>query len=1419
MDNVPRIPMFIVPLKISPVAPDISPIKKKIRKRYGEQTFINEDIFRNFLALRTECCKFPSDENSLVIIKRYYAHLMLLKNRIDLTTPKLVEWPWQDAFYQKQFVRTEITYEEAAILYGLGAAYAHLGRKQSRMEGESMKTACTYFQCAAWIFQSLRERYGSFTGAEDMTGDLFHIYSLICLSQAQECIAEKAIADKRSPSITAKLVKNLAESYERCAAMVSVLDESVPPKFRKDWSRVILIKKSYYSSLVNYFLALDNANEMKFGITVAHYKLAQTDIEEAWRVAKTFTDSIEPQLGQSMIATIQFAREIIVKGCADAIKDNSQIYHELVPQPQDLAKIEGACLAKPTPFDYTDREVIGEDIFKDLLPLKTLKASSVYSEKKADFLRKVLADVEEKDTNLSSFLSSLNLDPKELLKPDSGLPQALLDQCAKFNAMECSPESQLTAQMSALVDISVDVEADLEELSDAIQRTQERLNAISPTAPASKVGPIKEQLNKVFDRYGKFTAAKAQAKESNTRLHEALTEHLKTLHILTRTPEEIEATLPNANHLITDSELLEGLDEAARILSKVEEMRAQRTRMLEDLRAGLQADDITQELLTTSTTEERNALFQRHLDVHQKAVDLLNLNLTAQENISRALIDAHAKVGVKKHDILKCRRQRAEEIDDLVRSGEAYDDLILKCGEGQAFYHDISERLTALHTDLDRINIAIDDLEMKNTFPPSISAHQPASAFSVPLPALIPPADTVSKGPPRLRDVMRARAAAAENDAKGQPGIPLTNPIQVPPAIAPGAQAYWQPSPPTQVWQPNVTTSNTSTPAAVEPAQPSPTPNATAQQQGQFMQTSQMVGYPGSYYQSPYFACIQYPSRSPVPQQNQAFGQRPQQYPSVTGYPHQQYRPTVPPVQQNPSPLPLSGSQSSLAGMINQQYRPPAPVIQQSSSHIPHLQNQGSLSGVMNQSQQQCQPTIPPVQQSSSPLPQSESQTSLPGISNLPQQQYGSNTPPVQQQFGVPVQPAYPQKIRHSISVRPILPMPDQNQQQYRPVVPVVQPTMSQSIRTTTPMPQPIQSPFKSSNPSPQPTQSTSGAPLKFSEMMSRTQYGIPSPSLFQPTPQATVQPPPAAVTQLKPATPDTTTTETTGTNTQKMKFSEMMSKGYGSITPTPTPQFFGQVTPVISQPNGNKQNPQQPPQVYAQYAGFGTPNYGQLYHAGQQYPYAFQQPGIPSAYNPSVIATSQSSQQQNGTSAVSKQGPKVAEKAVVSTPNPQEVKKEAPIPTAEVKISSPFEEILPEDTTLQPTEPPQPTAVEFVPESVASLDAINTPEDQEKEPITPTVLTQLEDKSQENMEKIQEVQENKLETESNGVFRDLPSHLVDLSLTDESTNGSPSNRRHYLARDFTDPEYKKSRDGLASDKNPFGDLDPLNQVTSGTDN
>ena len=58
-------------------------------------------------------------------------------------------------------------------------------------------------------------------------------------------------------------------------------------------------------------------------------------------------------------------------------------------------------------------------------------------------------------------------------------------------------------------------------------------------------------MNKVRDRYAKFSQAAQEAKDLNKRLHEALTDQLKTLKTLTLSPDEIDASLPNANDLIT----------------------------------------------------------------------------------------------------------------------------------------------------------------------------------------------------------------------------------------------------------------------------------------------------------------------------------------------------------------------------------------------------------------------------------------------------------------------------------------------------------------------------------------------------------------------------------------------------------------------------------------------------------------------------------------------------------------------------------------------------------------------------------------------------------------------------------------------------------------------------------------------------
>ncbi|KAF6774865.1 hypothetical protein AHF37_05741 [Paragonimus kellicotti] len=59
-----------------------------------------------------------------------------------------------------------------------------------------------------------------------------------------------------------------------------------------------------------------------------------------------------------------------------------------------------ACLVRGVAFDHNDPEIRGADIFQRLVPMKTLEATSVYSEHKASLLRGIVSEVEDKNTSL-----------------------------------------------------------------------------------------------------------------------------------------------------------------------------------------------------------------------------------------------------------------------------------------------------------------------------------------------------------------------------------------------------------------------------------------------------------------------------------------------------------------------------------------------------------------------------------------------------------------------------------------------------------------------------------------------------------------------------------------------------------------------------------------------------------------------------------------------------------------------------------------------------------------------------------------------------------------------------------------------------------------------------------------------------------
>jgi hypothetical protein len=73
--------------------------------------------------------------------------------------------------------------EMAFVLYNIGIMFTSLANREARTDSESMKTACSYYQNAAWAFHTLPDRYVNHG----------QILRLLCISLTLPCIYKRVL--------------------------------------------------------------------------------------------------------------------------------------------------------------------------------------------------------------------------------------------------------------------------------------------------------------------------------------------------------------------------------------------------------------------------------------------------------------------------------------------------------------------------------------------------------------------------------------------------------------------------------------------------------------------------------------------------------------------------------------------------------------------------------------------------------------------------------------------------------------------------------------------------------------------------------------------------------------------------------------------------------------------------------------------------------------------------------------------------------------------------------------------------------------------------------------------------------------------------------------------------------------------------
>ncbi|KAK6622648.1 hypothetical protein RUM43_008490 [Polyplax serrata] len=691
MEAVPRLPMLSFDLRTSVEKVDFSTkLKHYIRSHYNEDPAMYAAGITGIDALRREAVNPSKSIAGCSSMKRYFCQLHLAASRFPMRENEEASmlFTWKNLYNNSTVTLNDVSLEMASILYNIGALHSHLGAIDSRTSAEGMKMSCTHFQCAAWAFQHINEEY-PFPKKFGLSPVLMSFMCHLSLAQAQECILEKSMKDNRKSGITAKVGIQVVDYYKQSLSLLLEWPHSEDNpsdisglKAYKNWHKYVLFKIAYYESISLLFQGQQSADQQKMGERITFYQAAFEKLEEA----KKLVPSVENT--ESITDALTFVHDVIEGKRKAAKNENEFIYHEDVPSLAHLPKVKGASLVKGISFNINDPEVCGPDLFSNIVPMQAHESASLYSEEKAKLLRRINGLIENKDEELETFLSMLDLDEIQSKMDGNKLPQELIDRCASMSAKPNAIEN-LTAAMGRLSDVYQDVGGMLIEIKEMLQEEdnhekdyQKILGKRPPTIAATDL--TREAK--------KYQEAHAKASESNQTLHKAMLMHISNLKLLSLPLKELISHIPTINE---NSDVQAVSKEMQHLISKIDEMKQQRLLLAGQLRDLVCQDDITRQVITFSG-ERIEDLFDQELKKYDKYVSLIEQNLVAQENILRSLKDVYARFGSTRKSTSELHKRRSAIISSLIASYDAYEDLLSKSSKGLDFYKKLETNVSKL---------------------------------------------------------------------------------------------------------------------------------------------------------------------------------------------------------------------------------------------------------------------------------------------------------------------------------------------------------------------------------------------------------------------------------------------------------------------------------------------------------------------------------------------------------------------------------------------------------------------------------------------------------------------------------------------------------------------------------------------------
>uniref|UniRef100_A0A8C7NTI0 Programmed cell death 6-interacting protein n=1 Tax=Oncorhynchus mykiss TaxID=8022 RepID=A0A8C7NTI0_ONCMY len=812
-----------VPLKKSSEVDLVKPLSKFVTATYPaaeEQADYIRSV-EELNKLRKSALGRPLDkhESSLEILLRYYDQLCAVEPKFPFSENQLcLTFTWKDAFDKGslfggsvKLALASLGYEKTCVLFNGAALASQIASEQNLDSDEGLKAAAKYYQLASGAFGHIKDTVLSALNREptmDISPETVGTLSLIMLAQAQEVFFLKATSDKMKDAIIAKLANQTADFYGDAFKQCQY-KENLPKYFYfQEVLPVLSAKHCIMQANAELHQSLLAKQKKRFGEEIAR-------LQHATELVKTVASRYDEYV------SVKDLSDRISRALTAAKKDNDFIYHDRVPEVKDLEHIGKAALVKATTIT-PPLSAKFTDLFEKMVPMAVQQSMSVYSQRKAETVNRLVGTMREATNLCNGVLASLNLPAAlEDLSGDS-IPQSIVEK-ARAIVQQGGLQSieQLIRDLPELLTRNREIleeilDESLKMLGDEESTDSELRSKFSQRWNRTPSGDLYKPLRA---EGGNFRSVLDKAVQADQVVRERYNTHCEMIALLCKPEAELTAAIPSANPVKTlqGSEVVSVLRSQ---LAQLEEVKKEREGLEVEIKGV--AFDMSSSFLTALAQDgaiNEEALSMSQLDQSYGSYSQrVQASLRSQEELLGKVQASHQEFSKLKQSNSEAN-DREEMLKKLASAHDSYVEITSNLREGTKFYNDLTEILLKFQNKCSDIIFArkTERDELLKDLQQSIAREPSAPSFNVPA-YQTNPAPTAADPTPAPRTVF-----VSSQSSMGSPPAGARTP---PPGVAkPPAPQLKNPPPPSQTPPLTIVHCNRSWPAVIQPEiEPVPRP-------------------------------------------------------------------------------------------------------------------------------------------------------------------------------------------------------------------------------------------------------------------------------------------------------------------------------------------------------------------------------------------------------------------------------------------------------------------------------------------------------------------------------------------------------------------------------------------------------------------